>query len=288
MQINCCVHTGMQTSVRIRPKASHFPSVSIAVISSFLASCGGDSSSAAEAIPADTARLECQVVDGSSGNAVADASVNYQAGSTAYTTQTNADGTCRLDMPAAAVAGVQYPAASVAKPGYEPQTILCASLQGGSACSQTVQLIPLAANVSVPVGGDVVMHLGDDQFEGAANSQFQKSTDGAELAFRIADWAEQAKAAGVTKATVYLDAKGWQSHICDNQITLAGDVGTAALPGGVSPAEGYWGGGRQVPFVFAVEQIGTLNAELRITSGACNGTTDLDDFEINRIRVEFS
>jgi hypothetical protein len=59
-------------------------------------------------------------------------------------------------------------------------------------------------------------------------------------------------------------------------------------PGGVSPAAGYWGGGRQVPFVFAVNQIGALNAELRIVSGSCSGTTDLDDFEINRIRVEFN
>ena len=149
-------------------------------------------------------------------------------------------------------------------------------------------MIPLAANISIPVGGDKVMHLGDDLFQGSVNSQFQKSTDGVELVFRIADWADQIKAPGITKATVYLDAKGWQSNICSNLIGLSGDIGTVALPGGVSPAEGYWAGGRQVPFEFAVARVGTLNAELRITSGTCNGTTDIDDFEINRIRVEFS
>jgi hypothetical protein len=142
----------------------------------------------------------------------------------------------------------------------------------------------------IPVGGDTVMHLGDEVFEGSVNSQFQKATDGSELVFQIPDWAEQLKKPGVTKATVYLDAKGWQSDICDNRIALSGEIGTVSLPGGVSPADGLWGGGRQVPFVFDVAKVGTLKGELRITSGTCSNDAidDLDDFEINRIRVEFN
>jgi hypothetical protein len=271
----------------MRTRSKLLPSgISIAV-AALVASCGGGGTES-ETISLNTARLECQVADRSSGAAVAGAAINYQAGTTEYTTQTKADGSCRLDLPAAEVAGVQYPAASVTKPGYEPQTLLCSSLRGGSACSQDIQLIPLAANVSVPVGGDMVMHLGDDLFEGAVNSRFQKASDGVELVFPIADWAEQLKAAGITKATVYLDAKGWQTGICSNVIAISGDTGTSTLPGGVSPAEGYWAGGRQVPFVFAVAEVGSRNAELRITSGRCSGTSDFDDFEINRIRVEFS
>jgi hypothetical protein len=51
-----------------------------------------------------------------------------------------------------------------------------------------------------------------------------------------------------------------------------------------------WGGGRQVPFVFDVAKVGTLKGELRITAGTCanDAIDDLDDFEINRIRVEFN
>ena len=67
--------------------------------------------------------------------------------------------------------------------------------------------LTLADNVSIPVGGGIVMHLGDDLFAGAVNSQFQKKTDGAELVFVIEDWAAKVQA-GYTKATVYLDAKG--------------------------------------------------------------------------------
>jgi len=195
--------------------------LSLPVIFTGLVSCGGGDTGGGETVPTSTARLECQVADSASGKAVADASVNYQAGSKEYTTQTNADGKCTLDLPAAEVAGVQYPAATVAKAGYEPQTILCIRLQGGQACEQDVKLVPLAANVSIPVGGDTVMHLGDDLFQGSVNSQFQKASDGIELSFRIADWADQVKAPGITKATVYLDAKGWQSNICDNQIALS-------------------------------------------------------------------
>ena len=262
--------------------------LSIAVLAPLLLACGGGGSGSSEVIPTDTVRLNCQVADSVTGGTVAGATVSYQAGTTEFTTQTNGDGSCRLDLPAAEVAGVAYPAATVTKDGFEPQTILCPTLQGGSACSQDVQLIPLASNISIPVGGDKLMHLGDGVFDGSVNSQFQKATDGVELVFRIADWAEQVKVTGITKATVYLDAKGWQSDVCSNLIALSGDVGLVTLPGGVSPAVGYWGGGRQVPFEFAVAQVGTQSAELRITAGACIGTTDVDDFEINRIRVEFN
>ncbi len=257
-----------------------------ALLAALLTACGGDGEDAV-AVPKDTVRLACDVADATSGNAVSNATVNYQAGITGYTTQTNASGNCELNLPAAEVAGVTFPAASVIKEGYEPQTILCPTLQGGQSCTRDVLLIPLAANVSIPVGGDIVMHLGDDRFDGVVNSQFQKKTDGAKLSFVISDWAAKVQA-GYTQATVYLDAKGWQSDRCQNLIGLAGDAGEVNLAGGNSPADGFWGGGKQVPFVFTVAQVGTQRAELRITSGTCAGSTDLDDFEINRIRVYFS
>lgn len=264
-------------------------SLAMVMAAMWLASCGGGGSGGdSDPPPSDTARLKCQVLDNSSRKAVADAKVTYQSPSTSYTTQTDGNGKCELDMPAADVAGVKYPAASVTKTGYEPQTILCNSLKAGETCSQEVYLIPLASNMSIPVGGDTVMHLGDGLFEGSVNSQFQKASDGTELVFPIADWAEKVKIPGVTTATVYVDAKGWQSDICNNVIELSGDAGTQTLRGGVSPAEGYWAGGRQVPFVFSVAKVGTAKASLRITSGTCNDSTDMDDFEINRIRVEFN
>lgn len=259
----------------------------VALMAGLLSSCGGGGSDDSVAVPLDTVRLDCNVTDQTTGKAVAGADVNYQAGATEFATATDADGRCTLNLPATEVAGIAFPAASVEKPGYEPQTMLCSKLQGGDSCSNNVQLVALADNVSIPFGGGIVMHLGDDLFEGAVNSQFQKQTDGAELAFVIDDWAAKVQA-GYTKATVYLDAKGWQSSLCMNLVALSGDVGTVSLPGGNSPADGYWAGGKQVPFEFTVAQIGTQRAEVRVIAGTCNGTTDLDDFEINRLRVYFS
>ncbi len=275
---------------------AHFSGVlGTALVCGLLVACGGggdgggNSGNRGEApSSSEVARLECKVADAVTGKNIPDAAVNFQAKTTTYTAQTNADGYCRMDMPVAEVTGVPYPAATVAKAGYEPQTILCEALRAGNSCYQEVRMNPLLPTVSIPVGGDTVMHVGDDLFDGGANSQFQKPTDGEELVFPIADWAEKVALPNVTKATVYLDAKGWQSDICKNLISIAGDVGTQSLRGGVSPTQGYWAGGRQVPFEFDIAQIGRLNAELKITAGQCNDTTDLDDFEINRIRVEFN
>lgn len=271
-------------------RVSMTPNRAAAVLAVMLASCGGGGGGGGDGdsaeVPLSTVRLACDVADAATGAAVGGATVNYQAGSTAYETQTNGQGECALDLPAAEVAGVAFPAASVTKDGYEPQTFLCPKLQGGQSCTQDVRLVPLAAHVSIPVGGDVVMHLGDDQFEGAANSRFQKRTDGVQLSFVIADWADKLKA-GYTTATVFLDVKGWQSDVCSNLIGLAGDAGEVYLPGGNSPSDGYWAGGKQVPFDFDVARVGTKRAELRLVAGACSGTSDIDDFEVNRIRVYF-
>jgi hypothetical protein len=35
-------------------------------------------------------------------------------------------------------------------------------------------------------------------------------------------------------------------------------------------------------------QVSTQQAAVRVIAGTCNGTTDLDDFEINRIRGYFN
>ncbi|MCU0812560.1 MAG: hypothetical protein MUE59_16315 [Thiobacillaceae bacterium] len=266
----------------------------VAVLSLLLVACGGGgddgNGSQSGTAPPDTASIDCLVLDALTAKTVAEAAVVYQAGEKTYTTQTNASGQCRLDMPASEVVGVKYPAATVTKTGYEPQTMLMYELKAGRSYYSEARLNPLAENMSIPVGGDTVMHLGDEVFEGSVNSQFQKATDGSEWVFQIANWAEQVKKPGVTKATVYLDAKGWQSDICDNRIALSGEIGTVSLPGGVSPSDGLWGGGRQVPFVFDVAKVGTLKGELRITAGTCanDAIDDLDDFEINRIRVEFN
>jgi hypothetical protein len=255
----------------------------------FLMACGGGGSSDGNgpSVPLDTVRITCNVIDSVSGAAVAGARFTFQSGTSEFSAVTDANGNCELLLPSAQVAGTVFPAASVEKEGYEPQTVLYRELQAGTNNSQQVRLVPLAENVSIPLGGGIVYHLGDDQFEGSVNSQFQKASDGTELAFVIEDWAQKVRA-GYTRATVYVDAKGWQSSQCGNVVALSGDAGTVSLPGGNSAPDGSWSGGTQVPFVFSIAQVGTQRAEVRFNAGVCPGAVlDFDDFEINRLRVYF-
>lgn len=280
-----------------RPSIAWTRLLGVMALGSLISACGGsDSSDDSPPPPAGFARINCTVT--SDQGAVAGATVSFQTTDAAgankkYETLTGANGKCEppLDMPLAEVSGVNLPAGTVVKEGYEPQTLLCYGFSRNEvSCTATVQLIRLAPNVSIPLGSDTVWHVGDSNFQGQPNSQLQKKVpDGAALEFEISDWASQVAKPGVTKATVVIDHKGWQTSICPtNTIALVGDAGTVELAGGNSPSNGGWGGGHQEdkPFVFQVAKVGLSSAKVRISSGVCRGE-DLDDFEINRMRVYF-
>jgi hypothetical protein len=179
----------------------------LVAIGTLLTSRGGGSGES-ENVPRDTARLNCHVSESASGKAVSEATVNYQAGSTEYTTQTNNNGNCTLDMPASEVAGVKYPAATVSKTGYEPHHTARIALVVGQACSQSPQTNSRQISASRWTATRSCTWA-TTASKGSVNSQFQKASDDAALNFPISDWADQVKTTGVTKATVHLDAKGW-------------------------------------------------------------------------------
>lgn len=283
------------------------------VLAALLAACGsggdsGSDSSTPEVIPSDVVRIEFSVFDKDTNVPVGGAVANYQASDKTYTATSNADGSGRLDLPAAELAKTDSPRGTLSKDGYEPQTLLvslCKVIPSGTTCVLPgVPLVKLATNVSIPVGGDAVWHLGDEQFAGGTNALFQKATDTVTLLdadpandkpfleFAVADWAAKVQAGGYTTATVTLDAKGLQTDICpDDAVSLSGD-GAVALPAGTSPADGSWGSGS---YVFSVAAVGASSANVRIiiTTGKCPVAAglpggDYDDFEINRLRVTFS
>lgn len=84
-----------------------------ALLAELLTSCGGAGGDQVD-VPLNTVRLACDVTDTATGAAVADATVNNQAGSTEYKTQTNANGSCVLNLPATEAAGVAFPVAGKA------------------------------------------------------------------------------------------------------------------------------------------------------------------------------
>lgn len=208
----------------------------------------------------------------------------------AKSTTTGANGDCvPIILDLADVSDATSPAASVTKPGFEPQTAIFSKLIGGNSYDAVVSLVKLENNVSIPVDGGTLWHLGDGRFSDEINSKFQKANDGPTMELVIADWAAKV-AAGFTQATVYLDHKGWQTTTCPtNSIEIVGDAGRAPRPGVDSPGTGDWGGGASAPIlpVFNVADIGATSAKIVITAGVSNGPApgDLDDFEITRLRV---
>jgi hypothetical protein len=272
-----------------------------AALSTLVAACGsggGSSSSSggAPVVPSDIFRITCKVVESvnSAEVPVDKASVIFNAKDKTYTTETNKDGSCTLDVPAADVqiagTALTFPAASVVKDGYEPNSIVCDTAKAGTACDAKVVMVRLPANASIPENGDIVHHIGDDNFAGEPNSKFQRDTEGSSLDFNILDWKTQFSNPAFTRATVVLEARGWQtkSAPCANTMTVLADVaggGSQTQAGGDSRLDGDWS---ETRFTFDAAQVGRSDAAtLRIASGKCVGTGDLDDFEVNSIRVYF-
>jgi hypothetical protein len=261
----------------------------LAAIGAVIAGCGsGDSSG--DPPPAGFARISAEVK--SDDSAISGALVGFQTSENKYTCTTGDSGKCTFDMPLAEVDGVREPAATATKDGYEPQMYPCPGFsRNNPTCPAKFDLNRLGQNVSIPVEGDEVWHIGDSNYQGQPNSQLQKKIpDGTFKEFEIADWAVQVAKSNVTKVTVVLDHKGWQTDICpNNSIALVGDAGEVSRAGGNSPDTGGWGGGTQEaqPFDFMVSKVGSSRATIRISAGECRGGTDLDDFEINRMRVYF-
>jgi hypothetical protein len=269
-------------------------------LSTLIAACGssgGDDDDAAGGglvVPSDTFRVTCTVID--TAAALVEGAVvtfNIEGINPSPSTTTGADGKCvPLDIKAADVTGLTQVAASVIKAGYEPGQFTCPVTTGGTTCNGAVALRPLATNTSLPGNGDVVTHIGDGIFDGTINSQFQTDAVGLSADFPIADWATKLQAnPGWTRATVVLDAKGWQTTIaptCKNTIAMvdSGGVVKQSQPGGDSSATGEWSSST---FDFDVATVGTSGpVTLRITAGTCNTPAkDVDDFETNRIRVYY-
>lgn len=267
-----------------------------AAVLTLVAACGsggGGSGDSGPVVPSTVFRITCTVVEqvGGSKVAVAGADVVFSGKSGNLPATTDSNGKCTLDVPAADAqtaggSALTWTAASVTKAGYEPNTIICPRATTGTACDQEVLLVRVTTNTSLPEFGDVVMHVGNGAFGGEINSRFQKDPDGPSFDFTIADWESKlALNSTWTRATVVLDAKGWQTPLCANTIAIVGAGGSQVRPGGDSPVDGNWG---VESFNFDVAAIGRTGATaLRITSGVCTGTTDIDDVETNRIRVYY-
>ncbi len=121
-------------------------------------------------------------------------------------------------------------------------------------------------------------HLGDGDFQGSANSQFQRATEGNVYAkpFTVSDLQLTA-----TTASLKLTAKGIQTDTCSVAVSV-NDVFIRNLSS--SPVSGAFA---QQSFFIPTELLSSQNS-IKIESLLCEGRNDYDDFEFTDLRLEFN
>jgi hypothetical protein len=129
-------------------------------------------------------------------------------------------------------------------------------------------------NVIVLEKQPVVHHLGNDQFEGRANSKFQRQSEGGTVTvvFDVTD--AQLRALSISSAVTF-SAKGVQ---CAPNIWVNGRrvAGTADL----TPVDGSYG---ELVYPFDRSWLRVGRNEVKISATICNN--DLDDFEFVNVQV---
>lgn len=123
----------------------------------------------------------------------------------------------------------------------------------------------------------VVHHLGNDEFEGVANSKFQRRSEGTAFVHEFTVSGENPLRTFTQPAVTFL-AKGVQ---CPPQVRINGHL--LASNNGLSPTDGAYG---TLVFPFNSLLLKTGKNEVSVTAAICQG--DLDDFEFVNVQIRLS
>lgn len=217
-------------------------------------------------------RIEGRVRDSISGNPLANASVQLDLlDSSPLTSMTDAAGRYAMEIP-------RMPdnfAITASMSGYVPssQNVPVRRLKRG-VLAVDFALEPITSNVFAMDATPDVHHLGNDRFEGAINSQFQKQAEGVGFVAQF-DVAPGQMPSEAAVAELRLMAKGVQ---CPPRIDVNGR--RLRYDFEESPADGGFGE-KAIRFEARLLKEGANTIEISTT--ACRG--DLDDFEFVNVQV---
>lgn len=160
-------------------------------------------------------------------------------------------------------------AVAASQAGYQPEALNLRSVDvKGKTHRLDFTLRAANEDVIVVENDPVVHHLGNDQFEGVANSKFQRRSEGSSFESMFTVTVENSQKVSVQPAVTFL-AKGVQ---CPPQVRINGHL--LAADNGVTPDDGTYGT-MVFPFDRSLLRAGKNQISVRATS--CQG--DLDDFE---------
>lgn len=258
------------------------------VVVNMLAGCGGGDSASGQSNQSGAGATQgttvstnppSNIISGaifdSSKKPVSGASIVLDAGGTALQTNTSSDGSFSLKAPAASYP--EYIAGVVQKDSFKNSTLLISTkdgnfriIGGDVILAKTETDLALLNDVNV----SRIVHLGDSNFEGAANSQLQLSnSSGLSRTYQLVSSISSRASAEYMKICFAFAGRGIQSSTSVDHITFGKEsqVLLDSLSDGSFQAFKYC-------FKTAVTQSG---AAFTISSGNNDGKkTDYDDFEI--------
>lgn len=186
-------------------------------------------------------------------------------------TRTATDGTFALEPRFEA----EFVAVTASKPGYTPAAMNLPIEELERGAVREIRLEPVRDTVIALEAEPQVHHLGDNDFGGQINSQFQRESEGLVLSAEFTLTAEQG-AALVDRAGVTMLAKGLQA---DNIVRINGHDVPRRLSR--SPSDGSFG---EVLVVFDASWLREGANRIEIESVVSAGR-DHDDFEVVNIRI---
>ena len=225
------------------------------------------------ALPSATRMLTGEVVDRESGETIAGASVRLDHEKSADV-RVFTDDLGRFVLPFGEIP--ENAALTASHSGYTPHAVNIVESDSARREPVRIELSPINADIIAFEEEPEVHHLGNDEFSGRINSQFQRRTEGTRLAMRFTIPPER-HTAGFSAAEFRLVTKGSQ---LENRVFLNGDrIGVLAE----SPGDGSFG---EQAILAPIDRLqpGENVLEIRAVK---RRDTDIDDFEFVNVRLVF-
>ena len=192
---------------------------------------------------------------------------------------TDAEGKYRIEVPSEDLIATGFMSLNLYHPEYEPQTVTYEaplaeySVHGTNDVSSEMEKCDNCLEVFNARHSELI-HLGDNNFSGSINSQFQKASDGIEYSFDIANSNNTN-----TKLKIGFDAKGLQPN--EERVSARVIFGQQTIELEMSPTDGSYAE-YELEFEneLGVETIKFITSDPRPSDG------DVDDWEFTGFYVK--